>query len=102
MRMEFIVVYDDGREEKVVTKPKDIVAFERQYGVSMPDIFGEGKPVPPMEYLYYLAWSPLHRAGTEPRAFDEFLDHVDEVTGVEDAKAVDPTQPEVSDAPLPD
>ena len=83
MRMTFTVRYDDGREVEAVAKPKDMVAFERQYGVSMADFASETK-APAMEWLYYLAWSPLHRQGREPRAFDAFLDDVDAITPVED------------------
>lgn len=99
MRMTFKVTYEDGREVESVTKPKDIVAFERQYGQSMA-AFGGDKPVP-MEWLFYLAWSPLHRSKREPRAFDEFLDDVDDVSPVEEPEPA-PFDPAPSDGPSPD
>jgi hypothetical protein len=97
--MAFKVTYDDGRVVDAVAKPKDIVAFERQYGQSMA-AFGDASKPPPLEWLFYLAWSPLHRLRVEPRAFDEFLDSVDDVEPVED-EAVDPTPPTPSDGPSP-
>lgn len=83
MRMRFEVTYDDGRVVEAVAKPKDIVAFERQYSVSMAAFGDKAKPAP-VEWLFYLAWSPMHRQGREPRAFDEFLDFVDDIEPLED------------------
>lgn len=99
MKMQFEVAYQDGRKMSVTAKPKDFVAFERQYGRSMTEIAENA----PLEWLYYLAWSPLHRSAQEPGDFDAFLDVVDDVTPVEDAEAptaADPTQPEPSPALL--
>lgn len=102
MRMEFKVTYADGRVVNAIAKPRDIVAFERQYNKSMQAFADEANP-PLMEWLYYLAWAPLHRTRQDPRAFDEFLDDVDEVEGVEEAKpVVDPTQTAASAEVLPD
>lgn len=89
MRMEFVVLYADGRKVEAVARPKDVVAFERQYQTSMAAFADEKKP-PPMEWMYYLAWSPLHRLRQEPRAFDEFLDDVDEIEVVEEPTAATP------------
>lgn len=100
MRMTFKVKYEDGREFEAVAKPKDIVAFERQYGVSMAAFGDEAKP-PPMEWLFYLAWSPLHRSKREPRAFDEFLDHVEEVEPMDEPEPV-PFETAPSEGPSPD
>jgi hypothetical protein len=99
MKMTFTVTYDDGRVVEAVAKPKDFVAFERQYGTSMGAFGDEGKP-PPLEYLFYLAWSPLHRSRQEPRAFDEFLDDVDTIDPVDEEEPVPfPSAP--SDGPSP-
>jgi hypothetical protein len=98
--MTFTVKYDDGREVEAVAKPKDIVAFERQYGQSMA-AFGDSSNPPPMEWLFYLAWSPLHRQGREPRAFDEFMDDVEDITPIEDAEPAVPFVTAPSDEPLP-
>lgn len=100
MRMDFRVTYTDGRVVDAIARPKDVVAFERQYGTSFAR-FGDEKNQPPMEWLYYLAWSPLHRGGQEPAAFDEFLDLVDEIDATEDEPSTDPTQPAASDDSLP-
>lgn len=100
MRMDFKVKYLDGREVQAIARPKDIVAFERQYGKSMQH-FADPKNPAPMEWLYYLAWAPLHRLREERATFDEFLDLVEEIEAVDDEEAapnLDPTQP----APSPD
>jgi hypothetical protein len=99
--MTFRVVYDDGREVESVAKPKDIVAFERQYGVSMAAAFADESQPPPLEWLFYLAWSPLHRLKQDPRAFDEFLDDVDSIEALEDAEEAAPFPPEASVEPSP-
>lgn len=92
MRMTFKVKYSDGREVESVAKPKDVVDYERHYRASFL-AFGPGSP---MEHLYWLAWSPLHRQGLDTRDFDAFLSDVDEVETVEEAPPV-PTEPAASD-----
>lgn len=99
MRMDFKVTYLDGREVQATARPKDIVAFERQYGKSFADFAGDNKgSMPPMEWMYYLAWSPLHRMREERAAFDEFLDLVEEIEALDDKEvpAADPTPPAAS------
>jgi hypothetical protein len=98
MRMTFTVTYEDGRVVEAVAKPKDIVAFERQYGVSMAAL-GED---PRMEYLCYLAWSPLHRDKQESAAFDAFLDIVAGIDPVADEVEPAPFPSAPSDGPSPD
>lgn len=106
MRMPFKVAYEDGREIESVAKPKDIVAFERQYGESIVAFTDERNP-PRFEWIAYLAWSPLHRQGREPRAFDEFLDVVDDIEEIDEAQAseegrpADPFPSTPSDDPSP-
>lgn len=95
MNQRFTVKYDDGHEVEAVAKPKDFVAFERQFDVS----FAEFKAGAKIEWLYYLAWSPLHRQAREPRSFDEFLSAVDDITPEDDEAPFDPAQ---SDGPSPD
>jgi hypothetical protein len=98
MRMTFNVTYEDGRVVEAVAKPKDIVAFERQYGVSMGAIGEDAR----MEWLFYLAWSPLHRSKQEPAAFDAFLDVVAGIDPVADEVEPAPFPPAPSDGPSPD
>jgi hypothetical protein len=99
MQMQFKVTYSDGRILDSTAKPKDFVAFERQYGTTLA---GLDENSTPLEHIYYLAWSPLHRAGIEPGAFDEFLDRIEEVSVGGETAAVDPTPPAASAEPLPD
>jgi hypothetical protein len=98
MKLLFKVTYDDGRVVESAVKPKDVVAFERQYGQTMAAFSEPGKVQ--LEWLYYLAWSPLHRSKQEPRAFDEFLDSVEEIDEVEEPEPV-PFPPAPSAAPSP-
>lgn len=93
MRLSLNVTYDDARPDvRVTAKPKDMVAFERQYEHPTTDLFEPGARD---EWFFYLAWSVLHRSKQEPRAFDEFLDDVDSITVVnEEAPAAPfPTAP---------
>lgn len=87
MQQKFKVTYTDGRTVEVEAMPKDVVAFERQYAKRFTDAFGE---MPALEWLYYLAWSPLHRSKQEPRGFDEFLDDVADIEALEDSEVVVP------------
>lgn len=99
MRMNFTVEYADGRTVTAKAKPKDLVALERQYGISVAE-FDDATHPPRIEFVFYLAWSPLHRGGQEPRAFDEFLDHVDDVTPIEEEPVI-PFEKEASAEPSP-
>lgn len=100
METKFRITYTDGRVVESIAKPKDFVAFERQYGTSLAGL-GDEKNPPPLEYVFYLAWSPLHRTGSEPRAFDEFLDAIEDVESVEEKPAAVPFTPTPSVEPSP-
>ena len=90
MKMQFDVTYQDGRKFTSTATPKDFIAFERQYNQSAA-AFTELSPI---EWLYYLAWSPLHRGGQEPGDFDAFLTLIDEVEAVKSVEvAAFPTEP---------
>lgn len=69
MRLVFKVEYDDGREVKAVAKPVDIMEYERRYHTS----FMQFSNASPMEHIFFLAWAPLHRTGTDPRDFEAFM-----------------------------
>lgn len=97
MKMPITITYVDGRVVHATTRPKDCVAFERQYGESIEAI----KNAPKIEYIHYLAWSALHTTARESRSFDEFLDVVDEIT-VGGEAPVDPSLSAASDGPSPD
>lgn len=93
----FNVTYSDGRVVVASPKPADLVAFERQYQMAFTSI-GE---TPNMEWLFYMAWAPLHRTKQEPRAFDEFLADVEDVDQIK-AQEPAPFDQAVSDASLPE
>jgi hypothetical protein len=95
MKMKFDVTYQDGTVVQAIALPRDFVAFERQYGKSIA-AFGDQTQ---MEWVFYLAWSPLHRSGREPGDFDSFLDKVEDVQPVQDEEtpaAATPFPTEVS------
>lgn len=81
--MKTETTYTDGRKVVTTAAPKDYVAFERQYNLPM-GVFSDDGVATRIEWIYYLAWSPLHRAKQEPRAFDEFLDDVLDVDVIVD------------------
>lgn len=83
--MTFKVTYEDGSSVDAVAKTRDIVEFERKYKASFL-AFGNGSP---MEWLFFLAWSPLNRSNREPRSFEAFLDEVASI------------EPQDDDAPVP-
>ena len=94
MKMTFDVTYDDGRKVTTSAKPKDFVAYERQYARSVVKMEQELT----LEGIYYLAWSSLHRTRQEPADFDGFLDIVEDVEPIDDG-AADPSQPAVTPEP---
>jgi hypothetical protein len=79
VKITFEVEFEDGRKIEAAAKPKDIIAFERQYDRSFTGVVDDLR----FEHLCYLAWSPLHRQKRDPRAFDEFMDDVEDI-GVKD------------------
>ena len=96
MKIKFAVTYEDGRQVEAVAGPKDFVAFERQYDKPV-TVLAE-KDGLHFEWIYYFAWSVLHRTGREPADFDAFLGAVGDVTIADDEVAPDPTQPAVTGA----
>lgn len=93
MRMVFKVKYADGHEVEAVAKPRDVIDFERKYGTS----FGQfGSAATPVEWLYFMAWSPLHRTSKDTRAFEAFIDDLDEIEVLDEETPV-PFDPAPSD-----
>lgn len=88
---KFRVKYADGREVETATKPKDLIGFERHFGIPLADSHGS------MEHLIWMAWVSLFNAGKEPRDFDNFLEVIDEVEQLEqEAPPADPTNADQS------
>lgn len=79
MRIPIRVVYDDGREVRTVAKARDIVEFERRYGIAYSEAMANRAKPGHEEWWYFLAWSPLHRAGLDTRDFEPFIDALDEL-----------------------
>jgi hypothetical protein len=74
MQIPIKVVYDDGREVRTVAKPRDVVEFERRYRISYSEAMATRDKPGHEEWWYFLAWSPLHRAGQDTRDFEPFID----------------------------
>lgn len=75
MKVTLKVEFGDGRTQAAVAELPDIVAFERQYGVSIADI-GDA---PRMEWLAFLAWTALKRRG---QAGDDFEGWLNQTAGL--------------------
>jgi hypothetical protein len=78
------VKYTDGTEVEILAGPRAQVDLERHYKMSI----AEARNV---EHVYYLAWTALHLAGKEPRAFEEWLDGLADVDNLGEVDA-NPTQ----------
>lgn len=81
--LRFRVKYADGKEVEVATRPKELIGFERTYGISLSD-------AERWEHTAFMAWLCLHNRGQEPRDFDSFVDVIDECEQLED-EAANPT-----------
>lgn len=80
------VTYSDGTSHNISPSPADFIKLERAYDVKVPQLNETNMSA---EYLYFLAWSNLHRKGIEKDDFDTFLDKLSEVS--EDSE--DPKEP---------
>jgi hypothetical protein len=84
------VKYADGREETVETTPRDIIEFERRYQTSYGEAFANPTTPGREEHWYWMAWSPLHRAGKDTRDFEPFIDAIVSVQFVPEEVQADP------------
>ena len=82
MNFNLQVVYSDGTTTDVVGKAVDIVAFEREFSISMASLQNEVK----LTHLFYLAWHAEHRTGNTKEDFDKWLEGVDMVSASEPKK----------------
>lgn len=71
--------------------PGDIVAFERQFGISSMALNDDNAC---LEHMMFLAWRPLHRKNMYGGTFDEFCDLVTDIDVTKGtAEAPTPTLP---------
>jgi hypothetical protein len=84
MKLPFKVTYDDGREELVTALPRDVIEFERRYNVPYSQLSVGGRE----EWWFWLAWSPLNRAGRDTRDFEGFINSIVGVELVTDEESV--------------
>ena len=98
--MQIQVTYHGQKYELPKSGLADMVAFERQFGVSSSVLGSEGGDNR-LEYVLFLAYRGLRKLGVQVGSFDDaFLDALDdfEVEGTEEAnEEADPTVP----APAP-
>lgn len=83
MKVTLQVEFGDGRKTAAVAELPDIVAFERQYGVSIADI-GDA---PRIEWLAFLAWTALKRKGQAGDDFEGWLNQTSGLSIAEDDAA---------------
>lgn len=67
--------YADGREVVVRVGPKSMVAYERQYKVSLLDYSKRS-----LEGTYWPVWHALRESGQEELEFDDWLGVMDSVS----------------------
>lgn len=86
MRIALKVEYVDGSGAEVMASAPDLIAFERHYDKPMM-VFAEDVRI---EYLFWLAWTALHRRKVISEDFDTWIERVDEVTAgnADDAEIV--------------
>lgn len=86
MQMRFKVKYLDGREVEAKATPADVIDFERRYNVPYAAL---GQPATAREeWWYFLAWSPLHRSGEEPRELEVFAASIESVDVLDEDEPV--------------
>lgn len=73
----------EGDAYEVAVTPKVIVAAERQFAKPMTEIFGESASY---EALCWVAWRATQLSGRVTKPFDEWLDDIEAVEGVEDER----------------
>jgi hypothetical protein len=94
MQQTVRVTYDDGRTLEGPVGPRELVEFERKYGVSV-QALASGAHVEWVYFIAYLAMKRLHKAGEHDGAikstFDDFLSVVADVEMVDAAGPLDET-----------
>lgn len=76
--MRISIEYEDGRTVEVRPTPYNIVAFEREFKMSLGQLEKEQRA----EHVMWLAWHRLHQIGQEPADFETFLQKLGELDGV--------------------
>ena len=81
MRLRIEPITGDAYEVNVT--PKVIVELERHFSKPMTDLFGEGAS---FEAIYWAAWKGTQVSGRPAKPFDEWLNDIDSVEFVEEAR----------------
>lgn len=84
MRISLKVQYSDGSGAEVTASAPDLIAFERNYDKPMA-VFAEQ---PRIEWLLFLAWTSLKRAGKVSQDFDPWTEQVEQVIVGDDQEIV--------------
>lgn len=91
MKIRLTITRVDGTTSKVETRPADLVAFERHFGIGFPEAFDSLAKMR-IGHQFWLAWHAETRpargqsAETLDALHDAWLDQVDDVDVVEEAK----------------
>lgn len=76
MRMNLNVTYNDGTGADVIVSAPDLVAFERNFNVSMAVFASDSR----IEHILWIAWHTLKRHGKTTQEFDPWMETVDQVS----------------------
>ena len=85
--------YVDGTVERALCTGADSITFERMYDLGMDQV---GKR---LEYVWFLAWASLTRAGKVTCTFEEWLPTVEGVGDDDEAEGLTEIRPLESQAP---
>jgi hypothetical protein len=75
MRMNLLVEYADGKTQEVTASAIDLVAFEREYDLSISKLGSEMK----ITHLLFLAHTSLFRQKLTAKPFEAWLEDVAQV-----------------------
>lgn len=77
MRFAIAITDETGETATVETKAGDLIRLERQFQLSVGEIFGTKRPK--LEHVWFLAWTALRRDTPELPDFEDWIDTVDSV-----------------------
>tara|TARA_B110000977_G_C10913785_1_gene430334 strand:- start:564 stop:824 length:261 start_codon:yes stop_codon:yes gene_type:complete len=75
MKINLHIQFDDGTAKNVKCNAADLVAFEREYDVSVAKLGDD----PRVGWLLYLAWHSEKRTGSTKESYEKWLEKVETV-----------------------
>lgn len=95
--MQILATYQGQKHELPATGLADMVAFERQFGVSSSVLGEAAEGAQRLEYLCFLVYRGLRKLGVVTGPYDDaFLDGIEDISveGADDEEGeADPTDP---------